>query len=73
MICIECGKDMISKVIIKGSSYRSKIIRYECTCGFMTAGESGSEKLENDHLDRLARECNEKLKKIEPFVDPDEN
>ncbi len=71
MICPECGADMKSKVIRKGGHYRSKIVRYECACGFQTAGESTMERLENDRLDQEVKDKTKKDK--EPFIDPDED
>lgn len=67
---MECGQEMTPTVIRKGGSYKSKVTRYECVCGFQTAGESTTERMENDRLDQEVKEKTKK--KREPFVDPDE-
>ena len=70
MICQECGHKMKENIIRKGGNFRSKIIRYECFCGFQTAGESIMERLENDALDKKVKEKIKLEKKgfNEPFI-----
>lgn len=62
---------MRPKLIRNGGQFRSKIVRFECSCGYAEAGEGTMERLENDARDKEVREANKK-EKIEPFIDPEE-
>jgi len=56
MICRECGSDMKPKTVQKGKNYKPKIVRFECSCGYMESSERTMEKFENDMIEQETKQ-----------------